>query len=332
MDTVISVLVLVRRQKHRNQKKKSDNYSMSGVTLLSEPLRSSAAHSHLAPLDRDGLWGPFWPELFYDSMIYVSACVVHSVVHRVVHSYPTYLPWQSSGPAITKAVPTSHLCQGREVGWNVTGEEQQLGLPCSISSKTCLFSQSKYVLTSCATQSIRRESDCIIWVLIPKRCLLLKAAGCGSQLSMFLVQSIIWQSLKSRIGKFQVLVVFILHTRTISSLITSYCVVLVFVFKQGILIFIVPCIAWEFPTQTLHSCSWCWADITASLGCKHLQSKQKPMLSAERWAKKTTVWTKRQYWGQRLWGQRMLGLSFCSMAQKRRWFWWLGSCWEESSF
>jgi len=55
MDTVISVLVLVRRQKHRNQKRKSDNYSMSGVTLLSEPLRSSAAHSHLAPLDRDGL-------------------------------------------------------------------------------------------------------------------------------------------------------------------------------------------------------------------------------------------------------------------------------------
>lgn len=163
MDTVISVLVLVRRQKHRNQKRKSDNYSMSGATLLSEPLRSSAAHSDLAPLDRDGLWGPFWPELFYDSVIYVSACVVHSVVHGVVHSYPTYLPWQSSGLAITKAVPTSHLCQGREVGWNVTGEEQQLGLPCSISSKTCLFSQSKYVLTSCATHRVSEGNQTALY-------------------------------------------------------------------------------------------------------------------------------------------------------------------------
>lgn len=184
----------------------------------------------------------------------------------VVHSNPNYLPWQSSGPAITKAIPASHLCQGRELGWNVTGEEQQIILPCSISSKTSVFLVGQSTAYQLCQQSVRREWDCITWVLIPKRCLLLKAVGCGSQLSMFHVQSIIWQSLMPHIGKFQVLVVLILHLISHQDHIFPHhiVIVLVFVFKQGILIFIIPCITWEVPTQTLHSCSCCWADITKS--------------------------------------------------------------------
>lgn len=53
--TAIAALVAVRRQKHRNQKKrgkkeKNYSYSVTEVTSLSEPLRNSAAHSNLATL------------------------------------------------------------------------------------------------------------------------------------------------------------------------------------------------------------------------------------------------------------------------------------------